>query len=87
MTDKDLSVAAESKKCAHFFHTVMCKGVSLRICNICGDPSWDDLVQDKYERNRLWRCLFAAQSEWIRNNDGQAHQDWMVALEMSGPPS
>jgi hypothetical protein len=61
--------------------------VSIGICSICGDPNWIELLNAKADRDRLWRCLFDAQAQWINDMDGKAHAGWQVALVQTGAPT
>jgi hypothetical protein len=32
-------------ECEHFYHSLCYRGMSVRICQMCGDPDWDDLAE------------------------------------------
>lgn len=83
----DLQEASAAEPCDHFYHHRCYRGVSIGICSNCGDPNWDELVQAKHDRDRLWRCLFDAQNHWLSTHDAIAHTGWQIALVQTGVPT
>lgn len=78
--------AAAPPTCDHHWASRHRHGVSVSICTQCGEPNWAELVQDKYDRDRLWRCLFDAQTQYIDAHEGKAHVGWQMVLASVGAP-
>ncbi len=78
--DREAPGPAARPVCDHHWSYLLHGGMSVGICTFCGDPNWDDLREQREQRER---AVAAARAEALREAAsalGEHDQDIEVAL-------